>query len=643
MRRRIGIVAVFALALLLGSLAVAPAQVLNAITPYLLQSRAWTFTALQTFTAGLTSIGATINAAQNLSMSAPANPPTNPTTSGVSGGCLTSRQYRFYKAWVNQSGISALGPASSPDFTPGTNSRKTTITFADEAPPANAVGVALYYSASNDSHAAKKACALGALANTMVATGTTTFDCACQGTSTTAGTTGVVSYTKLGYQGDIRAAVEATTIDKTATVDKNRLRLSTTPPAWSPDSGVTYADFYILGPNTKTVCAAGCDYTTLTLAYAGITDASSSKVYNILFDGQETTAITLKSYTNLIGVSPESSQTGNITIPIDGTGVSISNVTVATSAGTIPISYSSSGSYVSRTTLRVDNVFCGSADFTAVDCLVDINGPARDVVFRRVTMRSQWDTIILGSGSRFWDFGCKWEMTEASASASTPRGWNWEQGGMLGVEVRSYDADFNVTLANNGSSFIGLNIDDHASTPPGAAWVELHNPSFNVNVTAAAWTGFATCVQLKAVAANAFANTVNVYNMSCRMKAGASGTLKGIDVATVDADRSTWALNVFGGKIDLTGGATKTDINQSETTAGFTATVAGTQTGGVYAGAGQILGTAIHAGGKTYQFPLATAPATCAIGERYFDTSGADCVCKSANTWEIANATGSCV
>jgi len=39
----------------------------------------------------------------------------------------------------------------------------------------------------------------------------------------------------------------------------------------------------------------------------------------------------------------------------------------------------------------------------------------------------------------------------------------------------------------------------------------------------------------------------------------------------------------------------------------------------------------------------AAAPATCAIGDFYIDTSGAYCACSATNTWSNMHATGSCV
>jgi hypothetical protein len=44
-----------------------------------------------------------------------------------------------------------------------------------------------------------------------------------------------------------------------------------------------------------------------------------------------------------------------------------------------------------------------------------------------------------------------------------------------------------------------------------------------------------------------------------------------------------------------------------------------------------------------HQTPVVNAPATCATGDIYVDTSGAACFCTSADTWENAVATGTCI
>lgn len=60
------------------------------------------------------------------------------------------------------------------------------------------------------------------------------------------------------------------------------------------------------------------------------------------------------------------------------------------------------------------------------------------------------------------------------------------------------------------------------------------------------------------------------------------------------------------------------------------------------------LGSALHVVGTTvvtklFMVPLATAPATCGIGDFYVDTSGAYCGCTSTNTWTNFTAVGTCV
>ncbi len=591
------------------------------------------------------SVSATIDAADDLTMSPPTLPPNGMTTSAVSGSCLNTRQYRFKKAWVNQSGFTTIGPASSPDFTPSPTSRRVTINFADEAPPAKATAVALFYMSSQDSFATTRSCGV-TIASSYVAAGTTTFDCACQGVSNqTGGTTSILTRLRMWYQGEIRAAQEATDTPKTATVDKNRLRLTSPVPEWSPDSGVTYGRLAAVGVRVKTVCNAGCDHTTLTAALAAITDASITNPYVIDFDGIETTGITMKSWVSITGKGRWYSQTGPLTYATDVTGTTVSGVTIS---GNIPIGSAVQTSGSTRPINRVEDVNCG-LPLANADCLASgfAGDDYRDWVFSRVTMRHQWDTVIVGKGARFWDFDCKWEGL--SSTNNHQRGWNWEQASMLGVEIRSYNADFNEVLQNNGDDFIGLNVDENTGTPDRGTIVELHNPSFTVNVTAPSWTGFATCVKIHRAVASSFQSRVLVQGMTCRMFAGSTGTLTGIETTLDASDHATWRAAVIDGEIELTStGATKNDIVNNETVAGFLS-VSGVRTGGAFSGAGVIEAVQTHRGAfdTLLQFPPEAdlVADTCRIGELKADNGGATrelCWCYNnagAGRWACVSAT----
>ena len=51
----------------------------------------------------------------------------------------------------------------------------------------------------------------------------------------------------------------------------------------------------------------------------------------------------------------------------------------------------------------------------------------------------------------------------------------------------------------------------------------------------------------------------------------------------------------------------------------------------------------VNSGGTLDVKTQATAPATCAIGAFYVDTSGAYCACTSTNTWSNMSGVGTCV
>jgi hypothetical protein len=128
----------------------------------------------------------------------------------------------------------------------------------------------------------------------------------------------------------------------------------------------------------------------------------------------------------------------------------------------------------------------------------------------------------------------------------------------------------------------------------------------------------------------------------------AAGTTADLIVFNIDADadHDGWIVSMTGGSIRRSGGDTANsyDIDNAETASGFAVEFNGVRHDGKYTGAGttRILNSPLTSG-VIRNTPLGTAPATCSIGDRYTDTSGADCYCSASNTWQITNATGSCV
>ena len=129
------------------------------------------------------------------------------------------------------------------------------------------------------------------------------------------------------------------------------------------------------------------------------------------------------------------------------------------------------------------------------------------------------------------------------------------------------------------------------------------------------------------------------------MAAGTTADLIAFNI-DADADHDGWTVNVVGGSIRRSGGDTANsyDVDNAETAAGFTVNLYGVAHEGKVTGAGttNIFNSPLTSG-VIRNTPLAAAPATCSIGDRYTDTSGADCYCSASNTWQITNATGSCV
>jgi len=626
----LGFVALFAAAVPLLS------QDGRTINSVILQGREWTFSVLQSFGAGLRSVSATVDAADDLTMSAPTLPPTGMVTSGVSGSCLTSRSYRFYKAWANQSGITSLGPTSSPDFTPSITNRRTTITFADEAPPADATVVVLYYSGSNDSHAAKKLCAIGSLSSSSVAVGTTTFDCGCQGTTQNPGnTTSVLARTRLHYQAELRAAQEATSVDKTATVDKNRLRLNGTSPLWSNDAGVNFATMNLLGAaQVVQVCKAGCTYSTVTSALAAITDSAITKRYAILIGpGNYDENITMKSYVSLVGQTTPSevhirgTSLNNSTalIPTDVTEVGFFNIWLS---GAYTIQTQVSGGSTPGDTIYIFGSWVGNLDGTdairsqsAIDC--GTGNPGHIFRIGNSWLRGDENVIISGADQTFYDLGSNLYELDCSAFTGPAAAFIGVPGdsirfvGGAGSMIRMRDTGTTCT-AMTGISWSSPNSPSRTSYLRWNGHIEMERTNASNNN---AMTG----VSLASIAA-AQDGWLDLSGMTTNIVSAGSGTLKSVQVSS-DADLADWSVNWNGGSSRLTGSGTKNDINNDATVAGFALNVSGVQLPNGVAGAGSVNGSATLFGnfGTRLQIPPEAdlVADTCTIGEIKVDSGGA--------------------
>lgn len=621
MTRRRWAIGSLGLALLLWFLA-SPDPVSTAsreITEAILQGRIWS---LQVKTPGVFKTDYTITAP----------PTTAPTNVEIAGTGCTANTYRTYLAWMNQSGFSAIGPASS-DITLSTTKRiQVTLTGS---PPSNATAWAVFWSRSSESHATIRACNIGG--PTSVALATPTFDCLCSTVANTytAGTTGIRT-TSQADAGVFKFVQYANNAAQTLTEDKNRLDTTLGMPRWSNDSGANLVQLAILGGRVKYACPAGCEFATLTAALNAITDASSTNRYLVLM-GQmaDTGTVTLKSYVAVSGISPEMTSVRKVEIPFEGTGIRLADMTVPADAGGNPIFYQG-GTPGSRTTLVVDNLICGSTGTGVVDCIFDTGG-SRDVVFNDVTMYSTWDTVIYGPSSTHTEFNSRFILDDGGVS-HTLRGWNGEQSAMHGLEIRSYNADFDVRLSNASSNFIGLHMTDtFGGTPTRADDVQIFNASMRVTMTATSGTPFAKCVQISGARTSSFASRVRLYNLECKMRAGSVGALTALDISAADADHATWDVGWFDGTSDLAGGASRTDVNNAETVAGFKLKLANVVHDGVYTGAGTVEVADTRMGSFTTRLlgPVVDVGTTCTKGQILPDDGGATdelCLCIATNT-----------
>jgi len=606
-------VAVLASALLLsvlhpdGALAVGD----NTITPAILQARNWVFSKIQTFNGGLAVSGSSsiIDFGYDYSLAQP-QAPTAAQAQTTGGTCSNANQYRFYVSWKNKTGVSVVSPASSPDFQPasGTTNRVTVTrpTAATEATQWNA-----WYSSSVDGHAQKKGCNIAG-GSADVAIGTTTSECQCR----TSGST------------------FAPTVATTRRV-----------------GGWLFNKDYVERPELATLeaCSFGCKYATVTEALAAVTDASTSKRYVILIRApySATGTITAKSYVSFLGDDRVAARLASVTVPAGVTEVSFSNLTLT---GTV--------------SLATGNTTDGWVFFTSVN----IGSPTSTAgLFSSATEKWHvvasdivgWTTgpVLLSDDCEYYELGATWFYTPpgidtgAVYSIQSHGGHGsrmFISGTVIDVLSTSSSIDSNasqvISIGNSGGSFGSQDLH-----------VELSNVSVMWRETSATRTARTSLVSFGFEDADAtYMHRLRLNNVDFRLvRTSTSGTVSGIDiidcVAGVNCDtdngHGNWSFHMSGGEISLTGGANRYDVVQLDTGAtNLEVRLTGVRHAGNYNGTtGLTVEDSPLTDGKVRHTPLETAPATCSIGDTYTDKSGAFCFCKAANTWEITNATGSCV
>jgi hypothetical protein len=219
-----------------------------------------------------------------------------------------------------------------------------------------------------------------------------------------------------------------------------------------------------------------------------------------------------------------------------------------------------------------------------------------------------------------------------------PLTWNAisrDEGGTR-VYVNGANIFMNTSSAANDLAGIGCTL-----APGGAGTrsnvIRLANSYLEINSTNASQNGTLACVRAPAGAcaeSGALATEFDLSGTTCVINAaGSSAALAGV-LIPADADHVNWTTRWTGGRISLSGGSTRRDVDNAETASGASVTLTGVERAG-----------ALNGAGKTYiteTAPAAACSAKCTVGQSCTNTSPALCFCTAADTWTKVSGGGSC-
>ncbi len=624
--KKIALYLMLTLAAVVGFVPPVRTQVLNAITPALLQARAWTFTALQTFSGG---VKTPLKIGTDYTLANPAVAPTG-ATSATSGTCTTGANspYRFYTAWANLSGITNLSPASGD--VAGTFLKGVRVTRS-ETVPSGATAWLVYWSGSLDAHAVKKLCLSGTADSLLVASGTSIYDCSCSSAGTAHGGT---NQTGLKAKASIEVAADnvigfgsvGTTIGS-VTENVRRIRATGVNLEYSSDSGATYG---VLGSDViqrqVTVCAAGCDYTTLNAACATETSTAANPIEYRIGPGSYTGQVSCSGEDRaaFVGSGPgvttliATGVTGNDGTfkPGTSTNFTVSDMTISGHRAVHWDGASVGGGRVLFTNVEfvTEGIGAGFEDGFFADNLVagtelriedyrlltnedgitiDDGGGNIDLLLKSGTHRCISSPTIGMRSIRFNSTPCRFaaqnllidcEMSPAGGLSMT--GFEWNGGATGGCSANAYGVIQGTTVrlkhngTTGGSSVIGVDVSAAAST----------------------------LTDLRIMGSDITATAVSVNT-----------NVLGVQTAT-----TTTQTSVVGSRVRASGGTSNQDFKS--TAAGGQMTMVGTD----YVAADD---TGRHRS-TLKQTCITTAPATCTQGESYFDCQGSTmCLCTTTNVW----------
>lgn len=197
--------------------------------------------------------------------------------SNATASACSSVNKRLYLAFANLSGITNLSPYI--EITP--TAFKQIVVTRTETVPASATGWLVYWSSSADGFAAKRLCSVSSADAQLNAPGTTTFACGC-GAGASAPTSNGTGY-RSTYSVDVLGTnvVGFGSVGSTiGSVTDGVRRLRGTGPLleYSSDSGTSYSSLVVNSATNVSVCASGCQYTTVNAACAAVTSTAALPV-----------------------------------------------------------------------------------------------------------------------------------------------------------------------------------------------------------------------------------------------------------------------------------------------------------------------------------------------------------------------------
>jgi len=565
----------------------------RSITSAILQGRAWIFTTLQTFGAGLTTgtiydsgaagpaivvAGAQVEAAAldggtfdfldlaaDLALPDPSVAPT--VGASAAGGACTNaagQKWKFAVIWMNASGTTARGTESAEMISTGTN-RYFPITRPTI--PSDATAWAPVYAKLSESYSTWRRCSNDGEdgSDPITPAATATANCVCSSTAVIGtNTTGNLTIGSV-LDGELRASGRAfaefyDTDNPVVTPGKYRLKFAGSAPTWSPDAGVTSLPVALVTGQTRRVCAVGCPYATIFDAVASITDAAQDKRYVIYVEAGEYGGGTLSDWTTLVGEGGTATKIGGeIFIPDDFNEIGIFGVYVTDHSG-VYCAGVNAGAGTSRLYL-MSNILGSPETYTENPPIDTFWGCSDTHVFDIANIhQTTWDaanTVGTGAG-RYIANGSTYNVRPLASAGPKASAFLVGAGSNFIGNGLTINFDTSNSAADTASVY-AASIETSSSTTP--LTFILRNSHINIINTRTQWNAIAACVhnQLVSYAAGLGAVLVDLSGTTCNITmASTSGTLAGFYLANQsDADLPVSTYRWTSGEIALSGGANR--------------------------------------------------------------------------------------